>query len=146
MDQYGRSISGSHARTPQTPLPLDTKVPPGDLQRQKQLAARFQMVAKPPWGLKGFLALSKNLERTGRDKKCAILSIEFQVLHKLLIQNRCHAHLCRFVAANPQHLCGRISPLNGKPIPQKRHQEAARPTSNFQGDPAIATKALVEKG
>src|SRR5215813_3851312 len=62
------------------------------------------------------------------------------------MQHRSHAHLCRFVAANLQHLCGRIYPLNGKPIPQKRHQEAARPTSNFQGDPAIATKALVEKG
>ena len=42
--------------------------------------------------------------------------------------------------------CGRIHPLDGKPIPQKRHQEAARPTGNFQGNPAIATQALVEKG
>src|SRR5262249_48439398 len=68
------------------------------------------------------------------------------VLHAVLIQERCHAHLCPFLTAHLQHPFGRTPPLDGKPIPQKRHQEAARPTGNFQGDPAIATKALVEKG
>jgi hypothetical protein len=104
------------------------------------------MCAKPPQCLKGFLSFSQHLERTGRNKNSAILSIEFQVLHQLLMQDRCHTHLCRFVAANLQHLFGCIHPLDDKPIPQKRHQETARSTGKFQGDPAILTKALVEKG
>ena len=41
VNQYGCAVGGSHAGTPETPLPLGCKVSPGDGQRHQQLHTRL---------------------------------------------------------------------------------------------------------
>ncbi|HMF15377.1 MAG TPA: hypothetical protein VKE94_23845 [Gemmataceae bacterium] len=67
-------------------------------------------------------------------------------MHELLVQRRGDSDMRCLAATDRQHLCGRIQPLDGEAIAQKRHKQATCPTRNFKGRAAIVTDAVMEKG